>query len=144
MEFLCVGSEVSVELLGVSCLDVVLFLLVNDVFELNVACCAVTTTGVVLDALVVVSVPTHEVDRRQAQSLLTGITLFWIEVFCTSFQILDILSHRCDFRHVFINLLVIFFDDSVLDLESVEQVFLNNFEFEIWLGLKDFQYEEGA
>ena len=137
MELLGAASEIPVELLWVLCLVVVLLLLIDDILELHIASVAVAAACVLTDALVMESVSTHEMDCGQAQRLLAAITLFCIEVFCFGFKVLDLGSHSFDFSHVFIDLLVVLFYDSILYLKSIQEIFLDDFKFEVWFRLED-------
>jgi len=63
MELFGVLLETSVELLWILCLGDVLLLLVNDILEIIFARIAVSSARVRLNALIVESVATHEVNR---------------------------------------------------------------------------------
>ena len=88
-------------------------------------------------------VPTHEVDRWQAQRIIATITLFLIEVFRLSLQVVNFLPHLSDLLHVQFNLLVILPDHFVLHFETVHKVLLYHFEFEILLRFEDLKDHQG-
>jgi len=137
MELLCIAVKITEELLGIFGLFVVLLFLSDDVTELIVAELACTSSVVRFDTLIMVSVTAHEVNGWEGQWLLAAITLFWIEVFCLSLQIFYLLSHILNIRHVFFYLLVVFSSDSILYLKSVDQVVLNDTEFQIGSALQN-------
>ena len=63
MELLGVLLETAIELLWVLCLSDVLLLFVNDIFEIIFARITVSSARVRLNALIVESVTTHEMNR---------------------------------------------------------------------------------
>ena len=73
---------------------------------------------------------------------MTGIAILGIEILGKCLQILNLLPHLVNFVHVFIDLLVVLPDNSVLDFQSAEQVFLDHTEFEIGLALQDLKDQE--
>ena len=82
-------------------------------------------------------VPTHKVYRRQAQRIIAAITLLLIEIFSLSLEVMDLLPHLRNLLHVLFNLLVVFPDHLVLDLETVHKVLLNHFKLEVLLRFED-------
>jgi hypothetical protein len=133
MELLCIASKVPVELLWVLCLIVILLLLIDDVLEFHIACVAVATACVLTDALVMECMATHEMDCWQAQRLLTAVTLLRVEVLGFGFQVLNLGAHSFYFAHVFVNLLVVLLNDSILNLKSIQKVLFDNLELKVWL-----------
>ena len=89
-----------------------------------------------------VSVSTHEMDSRQLKFLLTQGAFFLIETLGTSLQLYHFCLHFVDSFHVFLHLLIILLNHFVLVLKSVQQIFLQNFEFYRWLVLDDFKNEQ--
>ena len=120
MELLGVGIQITIELLGVLGLKVVLLLALDNLLELRVARVAHTLALVALDALIVESVPAHEVDRWQLKLVVAAVALLRVEVLCLCLEVMDLLSHGFDLLEIVINLLVVLPDDSVLHLKSVE------------------------
>ena len=115
-------------MLWVLCLIVILLFLIDDVLEFHIASIAIATACVLTDTLVMECVTTHEMDGWQAQRLLAAVTLLGVKVLGLGFQILDLGTHSFYFAHVFINLLVVLFNDSILNLKSVQQVLFDNLE----------------
>lgn len=131
MELLCIASKISVELLWVSRLDIILFFFINDIFKLNIASSAIPLPCIMLNALIMIRMATHKMNRRQAQRLLATITLFWVEVFSLGFEVLNLGTHCFYFLHVLIHLLIVLFDDTVLHLQSIQKVLFDDFELQI-------------
>ena len=138
MELFGVSIKISLELLGVFGLNIILLLLVSNIFEFVIAFDAESFAGITVNALVVVGVTTHKVNRREAQSIVATVTLLRVEVFGLSPQVSDLFTLLADDLHVVLNLLFVFAEASFLDLEAVEKVFLDDLEFEVGLALEDF------
>jgi hypothetical protein len=139
MEFLRITLEISKELLRFFGLNIVLLFLFNDVFEFDIAGSTVSWTCIRFYALVMVGVTTHEMDGWQRKSFITSWTFLLIEVFCLRFKIVNLSSHCFNFLHVLVHCLVVFSNNSILSLKSVQKIFLDDFEFQIWLALENFE-----
>lgn len=144
MELFGVSIQVSLELLSVFGLNVILLLLVSDVFELVVAFGAVSFAGITVNALVMIGVTTHKVNGWKAQLVVAAVALFGVEVFGLSSQVSDFFALFADYLHVVLDLVLVLAENAVLDLETIEEVLLDNLKFEVGLALEDFQHEEWA
>ena len=126
MELLGVTFQISEELLRLPGLEIVLLLLLDDVFEIVVTNLAVSLSRVGINALVVVGVTTHEMDGWQRERLLASWAFLLVEVLSLSLQFVNFISHSLNFLHVRVNSFVIFSYDSILNFKSVQQVFLDD------------------
>ena len=84
MEFLGITFQVSKELLWLPGLEIILFLFVNNVFEIVVADRAVPLASISVNALIMEGMAAHEMDCWQSQCLLTDRALFLVEIFSLS------------------------------------------------------------
>lgn len=131
-------------MLSVFGLNVILLLLVSDVFEFVVAFSAVSLARITVNALIMIGVTTHEVDGGQTQLIVAAIALFRVEIFGLSFQVSDFFALLADCLHVIFDYIFVLAEDAVLNLETIEEVLLDDLEFEVGLALEDFQHKEWA
>ena len=129
-------------MLSVFRLNVVLILLVSDVFEFVVAFGAVSLPGVAINALIMIGVSTHEVDGWKSQWVVAAIAVFRVEVFGLGSQVSDFFAFLPDYLHVIFDLAFVLAENTVLNIKTVEKVLLDDLEFEVGFALEDFQHEK--
>mgnify|MGYP000878725751 CR=1 FL=1 len=71
-------------------------------------------------------------------------TFLLVEIFGFGLQILDLSSHGFDLLHILVDHFIVFPDDSILYLKSIQKVLFDNLELQIWLALKDLKHKEWA
>jgi hypothetical protein len=76
--------------------------------------------------------------------MLATLAILGVEVLGLCLQLLYLLSHLFYFLGVFVDLLAVLADNSVLDFESVNEVLFDDTELQPWLVLKDLEDEEWA
>lgn len=119
-------------------LNVILILLVSDVFEFVVTFDAVSLARVAVNALVVIGVSAHKVNGWKTQLVVAAIAFFRVEVFGTGSQVSDFFTLLTDYIHVVFDLAFVLSEDAVLNIETIKKVLLDNLEFEVGFALEDF------
>lgn len=115
----------------------------HDFVELARALGALTTlVTIALNAVIVESVTTHEVDGRKGEFFVAQSALFLGESLGLGAQFVHFLLHFSNLLSVLFDLLLALLNDIILSLESIQEIFPENLKLEVFLGLDDLEDQE--
>ena len=98
-----------------------------------------------LNAIVVIRMAAHKMDRRQIQHFLTTVAGFLREIFLQGLDVLDLLSLiLMQSIKIVLNILFDLSEVPVFSAHILDQVFLHDFEFQSGLAMEKLKYYLGA